>query len=309
MALSPYINPQNLNGSFQSSGKIGEALYGSDKYDALDKRNTSYISAGNERFAVTTGNLYAAASSAIDSVKSISDTIEQAAGLRSPMYIIGEIGALEEEQDSEYVPNAIKGLVRAIVAWKGDKKEQEGVIIDGIGDVDATISMGFTKNPVLFRANEVIDNRFREPIQVHMTVMVSNYLNDDITGTLTDFVSGLDPTGLIGDYKNALAYGGNTRAQYALYKLRLLAENAKCFTVYTPHGVYENMLIKSLKPQTNPNTMDMLYCDIEFQEMIMYSPYSAGVGKMPARKSIDKVREGWTQFAVDKVKEATGGNA
>lgn len=301
MALSPYITPQNLNGVLQSSSKVGEILYRTDEYDALDKRNHSYIGTDDGRYSVATGGIYNAASQAISSIKDINDTIENAFGARAPMYKIGDISGLDELDTSNWVPSPVKGLVRAVVNTFGEPK-QDGVIIDGIGDADGSISVSFTKNPVIFRGNEVIDNRFREPMSLRMTVMVSNYLNDDITGTLTDSIAGLDPTGIIGEAKNLLAYGGNTRAQHALYRLRWLAENAKCFNVYTPHGVYENMLIKSLKPQTNSNTMDMLYCDIEFQEMIMYAPYSGGVGKMPARKGIDSVREGWTNSAVKKVK-------
>lgn len=289
MSLSPYINPQNLNGVLQSSGKVGEIIYGTDEYDALDKRNTA-----NLRGLVR--------NTLVDSAKDIINTVENTIGARAPMYKIGDREGWDETATSMWAPSATKGLFRAVTTLFDKSDRQEGVIIDGIGDADGSISVAFTKNPVIFRGNEVIDNRFREPMTLRMTVMVSNYLNDDITGTLVDSIANIDPTGVVGEIKNMLAYGGNTRAQNALYRLRWLAENAKCFNVYTPHGVYENMLIKSLKPQTNANTMDMLYCDIEFQEMIMYSPYSAGVGKMPARRTVDSVRDGWTNSAVTKVK-------
>lgn len=289
MALSPYLNPQNLNGALQSSSKVGEIIYGTDEFDALDKRNTA-----NLRGLVR--------NTLVDSAKDIINTVENAIGARAPMYKIGDREGWDETATSMWAPSAVKGLFRAVTTLFDKSNRQEGVIIDGIGDADGSISVAFTKNPVIFRGNEVIDNRFREPMTLRMTIMVSNYLNDDITGTLVDSIANIDPTGLVGEVKNMLAYGGNTRAQNALYRLRWLAENAKCFNVYTPHGVYENMLIKSLKPQTNANTMDMLYCDIEFQEMIMYAPYSAGVGKMPARRTVDSVRDGWTNSAVTKVK-------
>lgn len=302
MALTPYLKPENLNGVLQSSSKVGEILYRTDEYDALDKRNHSYVGTDDGRFSIATGGIYNATSQAISSIKDISDAIEKADGARAPMYIIGDREGWDEQEASLYAPSAVKGLFRAVTTAPDKSDRQQGVIIDGIGDANGSISVSFTKNPVIFRGNEVIDNRFREPMTLRMTVMVSNYLNDDMTGTLVDSLAGLDPTGFLGDVKNMLAYSGNTRAQDALYRLRWLAENAKCFNVYTPHGVYENMLIKSLKPQTNANTMDMLYCDIEFQEMIMYAPYSGGVGKMPARKGVDSVREGWTNNAVKKIK-------
>lgn len=288
MALSPYLNPTNLNGALQSAYLIrGASIYESEKGEALDKRNTSAYTTANE---------------IISSLKDISDTIENSFGSRSPMYKIGEIDSIEDKKWSKYVPSAIKGLVRA-VADLGSGKTQEGVIIDGIGNADGNFSVEFTSNPVLFRGSQIVDNRYRRPSELKMTVFVSNYLNDNITGTLTDTISGLDPTGLVGEAKNFIGYGGNTRAQYALYKLRWLMENCQPFNVYTPHGVYENMVIKSLAPQTNQNTMDMLYCDIEFRELILYAPYTEDFGKMPARMSTQAgIREGWTQIATDKTK-------
>jgi hypothetical protein len=52
-------------------------------------------------------------------------------------------------------------------------------------------------------------------------------------------------------------------------------ENGKPFTVYTPHGYYENMLIQSLSPRTDESNMDMLLCDITYQEAILSAPYSS----------------------------------
>lgn len=305
MSLSPYINPANLNGSLQSSGKIGEALYGNSEYGALDKRNLEFKEYNDGRFSIATGGIYNAASQAISSIKDISDTIENALGSRPPMYKIGEIDSLEDKDWSKYIPNAVKGLVRAVTDFKN--KTQEGVIIDGIGDANGEFSVEFTSNPVLFRGSQIVDNRYRKPSSLRMTVMVSNYLNDDMSGTIADALAGLDPTGLVAEAKNLLGYGGNTRAQYALYKLRWLMENAQPFNVYTPHGVYENMVIKTISPQTNSNTMDMLYCDIEFQELILYAPYTEEFGKMPARMSTKAgIREGWTQIASEKTTEMLG---
>lgn len=292
MALSPYINPTNLNGALQSSYRFrGSTLYESEKGEALDKNNP---------------NALREATNVIDTVKDISDSIENAFGSRSPMYKIGEIDALEDKDWSKYIPNAVKGLVRAVADLTSDKT-QEGVIIDGIGNADGNFSVEFTSNPVLYRGSQIVDNRYRRPSELKMTVFVSNYLNDDMTGTLTDALAGLDPTGFVGEAKNLLGYGGNTRAQYALYKLRWLMENCQPFNVYTPHGVYENMVIKSIAPQTNANTMDMLYCDIEFRELILYAPYTEDFGKMPVRMSTNVgIREGWTQIATNKTEEMLG---
>lgn len=293
MSLSPYINPTNLNGALVSTSKVGEYLYGTDEFDALDKRNTGAAAIGQLSRDI------------VSSVKDVTDTIMNIRGMRSPMY---RIGYIEKETDKSYgkkwLPDEVNGLIRAISS--PSDYEQEGVIIDGIGDADGTLSIKFSSNPVLFRATQVVDNRFREPAKLTMTIYVSNYLQDDINDVILDTISSLDPTGLLADAKNMLAYEGNTRAQYALYKLRHLMENAKPFSVYTPHGVYDNMLIKSIRPQTRDNTMDMLYCTIDFQEMILYTPLSGGVGAQPARKGVGKERAGWTGSAVEKTVKLFG---
>ena len=114
-------------------------------------------------------------------------------------------------------------------------------------------------------------------------------------------LSTLDPTGIFGAGIQMLAYEGHTRSQYALMKLRWLMENAMPFTVYTPHGIYENMLIKALNPRTDAEKMEMLYCDIEFQEILFYTPYSNTPGRVPARRGVAQPSPGWTSTAVDKI--------
>lgn len=291
MSLSPYINPTNLNASLQTTNKVGQFLYP----DSFDKRSSTGLS-----------KLRSTAMDIVDTVKDVSDSIGNAVGTRSPMYTIGEIprsldGALGTiTSASQYVPDQISGLVRAVSsAFFGN--EQDGVIIDGLGKVDGKHSVEYTKNPAYFIGSNIIDQRYRQPSTLTMTVMVSNYLNDDITGTLLDSVSALDPTGLFGSVKNMIKYEGNTRAQYALYKLRWLMENAKPFTVYTPHGIYENMLIKSLNPTTDASKMDMLYCEIQFQEIIFCKPYSSTPGKIPARRGVAETARGWTPDAAKKL--------
>lgn len=291
--LSPYNTPENLNGKLTSAFTMSGDFYKSDEYDSLDKRNMTGLSKTNE---------------IIDSTKAIDSTIDQSLGSRSPMYTIGERPgeSVIGKTFSKWLPNEITGLVRAVTSLRDQYTDnnpaiQRGVIIDGIGEVDGDFSVEFTTNPVLFRANSIIDNRFRLPAKLRMTVMVSNYLNDTIFGYAADGLNTLIPTGIDEQIKNVLAYEGNTRAQYALYQLRWLMENGKPFTVYTPHGIYENMLIKSISPKTDDKKMDMLYCDIEFQEVIFYTPLSGGVGNQPARLSVEKPRKGLTRVALNKL--------
>lgn len=292
MSLSPYLNPTNLNGALRSTNRFSEVVYprgAAGDNDAFDKQNPN-----------NTSSLRQLSLDIIDSAKEISDSISNAAGTRSPMYVIGEITQNPEARSSGYLPSEINGLMRA-VSKALDGVKQTGVIVDGLGKAEGTLSVEYTKNPAYFIGSNIIDQRYRVPAKLRMTVMVSNYLSDDVAGTLADTISALDPTGLWDNTKNMLLYGGNTRSQYALYRLRWLMENAIPFTVHTPHGIYENMLIRTLNPITDASKMDMLYCDIEFQEIIFCKPYSNTPGLVPGRKGVQRPREGWGEKAAQKL--------
>lgn len=261
--LSPYLKPSAVNGGMGVSARLSASiLYGNE--DALDKRSTE-------------NSLWAKAVKIIDAAKDVSETIANGLGVRSPYFVIGEIPkkagvkTIWSSQD-----RAALGVIRAVTmdySMIMGGNEQEGVIIDCLGDVGAEMSVEFTQRPIFYQSSTVIDSRIRKPVIVKATVAVSNHLSDDIKGQALTQAANLDATGALELAKNELLYGGNTRAQYALYKLRWLMENGRPFTVYTPHGYYENMLIQSIRPQTNETTMEMLLAEITFQEAIMTAPY------------------------------------
>lgn len=252
MALNALLNPGSFVADVASGRTLGNKLYGGD----FDKNNQG---------------LYGTVTSIATTVTNWADEISKLAGTRNPMYMIGDVAeSIIGEENSKYLPDQAKGLVRAISQFTGGVKQQ-GVIIDGIGDISAEISVAMPKNPFLYRSSGITDQRVRNPNVVKMRVMVSNYLQDGLSDILVDALSGLDPTGLT---KNLLSEGGNTRAQQALYKLRYIQESGIPFTVHTPHGIYEQMLIKSIRPKTNSTNMDMLDAEIEFVEVIMYAPLS-----------------------------------
>lgn len=272
-------NTQNfsLNGlGTMATNVVGSTIWGKD---GLDKRNSD----GRETL-----------SGVINTVSSVADTISNALGNRNPYYIIGEVPNEDNigEFAEKYLGN-IGGAVRAVTKLVNGTK-QEGVIIDCLGDVDGSSSVEFTQNPIMYVTNSVTDSRLRKPASVSAVIAVSNYLSDDILAeTVNSVARAADITGgwMTKVLTSNLFYGGNTRAQYALYRLRWLMENAVPFTVHTPHGIYENMLIKSIKPRTDDTKMDMLYATIEFEEIIMYTTYKqTASGKespiMPARKAI-----------------------
>lgn len=242
-----------------SSSKLTKAIYGSN--DALDKRNSS----GFANIVRT-----------VDTAKDVAETIANSLGIRSPYFVIGEIpNNTEYEQKiwSSY-DKAMVGVVRAVSnAANRWGVQQQGVIIDCLGDINANMSVEFTSKPLVYLSNSVIDSRVRKPTVVKATVAISNYLADDAVGMVANQAALWDPTGILDVVRDKLLYEGYTRAQYALYKLRWLMENGQPFTVYTPHGYYENMLIQSLAPRTNDRNLDMLLCDITYQEAILSAPY------------------------------------
>lgn len=259
--------------------------------------------------------------SSLQKISSYIDNMEgwaNALGTRSPYYTIGEIQSTWLGQKaSRYLPNGLGNMIRAItsaVDWLTDSGQQ-GVVIDGFGDISADISVEFTKNPVVFVGSQVTDGRMRTPNTVQMTIYVSNYNNDNAIGTWLDSkLNDFDNTGLAAAAVDLLLTNGNTRAQQALYKLREIQEKGQPFTVYTPHGIYQNMLIQSLKPKTTAENLDMLECDITFMEMIMYEPYkSSNTTSIVARTNVgdssivsygmEQLRSLWTG---DRVQQWTG---
>lgn len=219
-------------------------------------------------------------------------------GSSSPYYKIGEITWLDSQPlFSMFGQNAFGNMVRAIAnpiekalsLFGIDKVYQEGVVIDGFGTISGSIDVKFTENPVLFVGSSISDGRFRTPNTVQMHVYVSNYYNNSGIGKWMDNMLSGDDTQVWSTFtKNLLLYSGNTRAQQALYNLRELQETGRPFTLYTPHGKYENMLIESIKPVTNDQNVDTLECDITFKEMIMYEVYrtDGNTISIPSRQNV-----------------------
>lgn len=277
--LTPYLKAEGLNSGMTGTSLIVEGV--GNLKDGLDKRSGGL--AGDVR----------AVKDVINTAKSVADSISNLSGVRSPYYVIGEVPTSKETErhGSAYKYGVVGNLVRAVTKFIYGK-EQEGVIIDCLGDVTGNISVEFTKNPLIYQSSSVIDSRVRKPTTVKATVAVSNYLSDNLLGAMANSFNQVLGN-ITTQVTNELLYDGNTRAQQALYKLRWLLENAVPFTLYTPHGLYENMLIESLHPKTDASTMDCLMCEITFREVIMWRPYFSGtnVDNIPARKNVARVGE------------------
>lgn len=248
---------------------------------------TLFSLGGEDAFDKNKGNSLLGVANYVDIATDVASEISNALGYRAPMYTIGEIPAEGTEEISQWLPDSLGNVVRAI----GDAisgNEQDGVIIDGIEDFSGSFKMDLPKNAMLYRSSGLTDQRVRTPCECKMKVYVSNYLSDDLLGSITNQITALDPTGLLGKVAdNLLRAGGNTRAQNALYKLRSIQETGKPFRVYTPHCVYENMILKDINISTDADTMDTLVAELTFVELLMYAP-NGTISKIADRKSVVK---------------------
>ena len=295
MGLSVYKKTDLLNSSVWTNTKTDY------KQDAVTKGADF-----DKRYVKEEKSSYQPISTFIDNLEGWANAL----GTRSPYYTIGEVQSTQLGQKaSRYLPNGLGNMVRAITSvydWLTDQY-QPGVIIDGFGDISGDISIEFTKNPVIFVSSQVTDGRMRTPNTLQMKVYVSNYNNDNAVGTWLDsYLNKKDSTGFLASVADLVLTNGNTRAQQALYNLREVQEKGRPFTVYTPHGIYQNMLIQSIKPRTTADNLDMLECDITFMEMIMYEPYtSTKQSSFPARTNVGN--SSLINAGMDELQDLTGG--
>ena len=246
---------------------------------------TLFAVGGEDAFDKRKGNALATVANYVDMATDAANEIANALGYRAPMYIIGEVPSEDASEVSQWVPDSLGNVVRAV----GDMvygNQQDGVIIDGIEDFSGKFGMDLPKNAMLYRSSGLTDQRVRTPCECKMKVYINNHLSDDILGSVVNGISSLDPTGVIDTLSNnVLRSGGMTRAQSGLAKLRWLQENGKPFKVYTPHCVYENMIIKDIGVTTDAGSMDTLCAEITFMELLMYAPNGL-LNKIPARQNI-----------------------
>lgn len=270
MALSDLAYSRTPASSMTSELNSG-TLFSLGGEDAFDKNKSAGLS--------TVANW-------VDIASDVASEVSNMLGYRAPMYTIGEIPNAGTEEVSQWLPDSLGNVVRAVSDVIGYGSEQDGVIIDGIGTFDGKFSMELPKNAMLYRSSGITDQRVRTPSECKMTVYVSNHLSDDILGSVANQITALDPTGLLEKVTdNILRDGGNTRAQQALYKLRWIQENGKPFKVYTPHCVFENMIIKDVTVKTDETSMDTLVADITFMELLMYTT-NGSLARTPTRENV-----------------------
>lgn len=238
---------------------------------------------------------------AIGDLQNILTDLSGAAGAKNNMYVIGR---LEEENvaynwlDKQF-KNVSNYMARAVSYWGAGEKDQTGVIIDGFDNFRGDISVALPDNPVMYDTS-VTEQVVRNPNRLTMRVYVDLMHSDDIVQNVMQSVAN-SLGGLAGTIMNAIGDTKMNRAQKALNGLQWIQEYGSPFKVYTPHKVYENMMIEKIAPINDQKLNEILAADITFKEII--PTQSLGYkSKTAARKSPTSSarqlasRAGWLSF-------------
>lgn len=215
---------------------------------------------------------------AVDAIRSIIDigsNIADAAGQKNSMYKIGEIPANGGDWGDGFFGKAAAKLqskvATAISYWglSNDENYQKGVIIDGFDNFKGDISVALPDNPIIYETS-ITDHVVRNPNRLTMRIYVDLMHSDDIVDNLKQ--AALNSLGgLTNIVAGALGMDMN-RVQQALNNLKYIQERGHPFKVYTPHGVYENMMIERIVPTNDQKMNEILAADITFKEIVPTRP-------------------------------------
>ncbi len=153
-------------------------------------------------------------------------------------------------------------------------------------------TLSITRQPVQTGA-AITDHAFKEPTVLNMKVLQQN--NNLVTGFLSTF-SG---NGLAAVYKKFLELQSPSDGSGPVP-----------FTVVTRKRIYKNMLMASLRQNTDKNTENILSLDIQLQEVILVS---IGVAQIPASAQANRkvtqaiLNTGRESALFDQFKLFTGG--
>ena len=246
------------------SGKVSSITNGS--------RIANFVSTtlfGNSSFLRNDERSVDRVTSAISNIQEILTDLSHAAGMKNNMYVIGRYEETVDESNSiigRIGQQADKYIARAVSYWAGNSQTQNGVIIDGFDNFKGDISVALPDNPVMYDTS-VVDQVVRNPNRVSMRVYVDLVHTDDIVqNILQSFANSF--AGLSGTIMNAVTGEKMNRVQKALNNLQWIQENGKPFKVYTPHKVYDNMMIERISPINDQKMNEILAADIVFKEII-----------------------------------------
>lgn len=248
----------------QISGKVSSITNGS-----AIANFTSTTLFGNSSFLRNNERSVDTLTTAIGNIQNILTDLSGAAGLKNNMYVIGRYEEPINENTTmlgRLGQTADKYITRAVSYWTGTNQTQNGVIIDGFDNFRGDISVALPDMPVMYDTS-VVDQVVRNPNRISMRVYVDLVHTDDIVqNVLQSFANSF--AGLPGTIMNALTGEQMNRVQKALNNLQWIQENGNPFKVYTPHKVYDNMMIEKIAPINDQKMNEILAADITFKEII-----------------------------------------
>lgn len=244
------------NGSAVAN-KISSALFGESSFLRNDERRIDSLV------------------SQIGSTMSILSDVGGALGVKNNMYKIGEIPADVSISRFGAINRLASKAVTAVQYWTGSnaKGYQQGVIIDGFDNFKGDINVGLPDNPVMYDT-AVTDTVVRNPNRLSMRIYVDLFHSDDILDNLKQ--AALNSLGGLTNVIASAAGFEMNRVQRALDNLKYIQENGRPFKVYTPHGVYENMMIERIQPVNDQKMNEILAADITFKEVVPTQPLGGG---------------------------------
>ena len=261
------------------SGKVSSITNGSAIGNALSTSlfgNSSFLRNDERKIDQLTG--------AIGDIQNILSDLSGALGMKDNMHVIGRIEQTTTDNfNDDFVGRAMKqiktNIVTAVSYFTGDL-QQGGVIIDGFDNFQGDISVALPDMPVMYET-AVTDQVVRNANRISMRVYVDLMHTDDVVQNIKQaFANSLG--GLGGTIMNALTGEKLNRAQKALEGLQYIQEFGRPFKVYTPHKVYDNMMIEKIAPINDQKMNEILAADITFKEII--PTQALGSGKKTAAR-------------------------
>lgn len=213
----------------------------------------------------------------LEKVQFIKNQYNQIESMLSARPQILLIGAIQKNSVSYNIANAYKSIGDDLANSLSAEYKQDGVPVDAIIDYQGEMSVTLTKNPVQKKA-DISDHRIPQPKTLVVELGVSNDVVSDLLGQFKKVTAG---------YASLLGYNLDDKRIVTYKKFEELMLRGQPFTVVTPHGIYENMLITKVKPHTNLENEGLFYGTVEFQELIFFEDLN-NQGTSPQIKKVEK---------------------
>lgn len=210
-------------------------------------------------------------------IKSVTGPVEKLLGVKGPIYTIGYIAREFKSDTPNWLVNngLTRGLYQAITnvgdsaASLRDRTTglalQNGTTIDGFFSFSGNMEVSLPSYPIQL-GSDINMQRVRKPDTLSMEIFISSHKSDDILERSARVITDDGLTSLITGKS-----GGQARIERKLNELRWLNQSGRPFRLYTPHCIYENMVLARIKPTNDEQTMDGWSGTLDFKEIIYYS--------------------------------------